>query len=315
MLLDEYAIIPDVFDPRSYASPELADAFLTSLRRPLTEEAVVANLRNGEWLNVVAGNLAGYSQRAKGLVADLIKLKRLMPRPIAMAGVCGTSLDWSNEAVASNHTEPLTGIVAPQDIVGQIKWLKGPIETVDRLHLAKWWRPGACSVKTPRTIDAYTVVLRPVLRHANSVMLIDPYLDPGEHRYAGVVQILEALMGRAPSPLIEIHRVVSWGSGRDRTPRDQSFWEGRFATLSRSLKDMRLKANVHVWDDFHDRFLLTNHVGVSMTNGFDTDGDPKASMVWNRMDRSASDDVQREFDPGAGRHKLWFDFSIGLAPS
>lgn len=311
MLLDEYAIIPDVFDPRSYSSPELAAVLITSLRKPLTEDGVVANLRNGEWLNMINGSLPDYHQRAKGLIADLVKLKRVMLRPIAQAGICETSLDWCKEALASNEAEPLTGIVVSQDLVGQIKWLKGPIQTIDLLHTAGWWRPGAFSLKTPRTIDAYVNVLHPALRHANSVMLIDPYLDPSEARYAGVAQILGSMAGRAPSPLIEIHRVVSWGSGGGRKPRDKTFLEGRFAQLSHALNGMGLKAQVHIWDDFHDRFLLTNHVGVSMTNGFDTTGDPGASMLWNRMDRHASDDVQREFDPGAGRHKHWFDFSIG----
>jgi hypothetical protein len=313
MLLDEYAIIPDVFDPRSYSSPELAAAFITILRRPLTEDGIVANLRNGEWLDLINGRLPDYHQRAKGLIADLVKLKRVMPRPIAQAGTCETSLDWCKEAIASNMTEPLTGIVVPQALTGDIKWLKGPIEAIDRLSMTGWWRPGAFSLKSPRTIDAYVDVLHSALRHANSVMLIDPYLDPSEPRSAGVAQILGTMVGRAPSPLIEIHRVVSWGSGGDRKPRDKSFLEGRFAPLSHALSGMGLKAHVHIWDNFHDRFLLTNHVGVSMTNGFDSDGDPKASMVWNRMDRHSSDDVQREFDPGAGRHKQWFDFPIGLA--
>lgn len=311
MLLDEYAIIPEVFDPNSYEPPELAGILLTSLRRPLTEEGIVANLRDGEWLTLVNGNLGGYHQRARNLIAELVKLKRIKPRPAALPGTCATSLEWCNEALGCHEVEPLTGIVAPQNSAGDIKYLKGPIQTIDRLHLAGWWRPGTCSIRTDRAIDAYKAVLRPALRHANVVMLIDPYLDPWEHRYAGVADVLALAAGRVLSPLIEIHRVVSSGSGRDRTPQEQPFWEGRFAPLSAALKAMGIKAVVYIWDDFHDRFLLTNHIGVSMTNGFDTDGDPKARMVWNRLDRAAADDVQREFDPGSGMHKKLFDFPIG----
>lgn len=311
MLLDEYAIIPDVFDPRSYNPPELAGILLTSLRRPLTEEAIVANLRNGEWLELVNRNLAEYHQRAKGLIADLIKLNRIMARPPTQPGACETALGWCKEALDANLAEPMTGVVAPQALAGDIKRLKGPVETIDRLHLAGWWRPGVCSIRTERAVAAYSDVLRPVLRHANSVMLIDPHFDPGVQRYSGVPQLLGPMVGRRPAPIIEFHRVVSGGPVGDFRPRDKAYWEDRFSPLSKDFKGMGLKGTVFVWDDFHDRFLLTNHVGISMSNGFDTDGDPKARMVWNRMGRAAADDVQREFDPGSGMHKKQFDFTIG----
>lgn len=48
-----------------------------------------------------------------------------------------------------------------------------------------------------------------------------------------------------------------------------------------------------------------------MTNGLDTEGDSKARVVWNRLDRATAGDVQREFDPGRGMHRKLFDFPIG----
>ncbi len=316
MLLDEYAIIPDIFDERSYDPPLLLGILLTSIRRTLMEEAVVANLRNGEWLELVNNNLSNYHQRAKGLITDLIKQNRFIPRSSSQPEPCGTALEWCKEALCANAEKPLTGVVAPQNLAGDIKHLKGPIETIDHLHLAGWWRPGVCSIRTERTVNAYLNVLGPVLQHARSVMFIDPHLDPGldtppHGRYASVTKILGVMSGQVPPPLIEIHRVISWGAGQQRSPQDKAFWEGRFASLSNNLKGMGLKARVFIWDDFHDRFLLTNHVGVSMSNGFDCDGNPNATMVWNRMGKAISDEVQREFDPASGKHKKQFDFTIG----
>lgn len=46
-----------------------------------------------------------------------------------------------------------------------------------------------------------------------------------------------------------------------------------------------------------------NHIRVSIINGLDTEADPRPSMIWSRLDRSAADDAQREFHPGSDMHR------------
>jgi hypothetical protein len=65
-----------------------------------------------------------------------------------------------------------------------------------------------------------------------------------------------------------------------------------------------MKASVYVWDAFHDRYLITNHVGIVLPYGFDISEDTKEMTTWTRLAPRDRDDVQREFDPASHRHKL-----------
>ena len=79
--------------------------------------------------------------------------------------------------------------------------------------------------------------------------------------------------------------------------------------LGKPLRAAGLQAEVYIWDDFHDRFLISNLVGISLPNGFDTGGAHKLTR-WTRLGRTDRDDVQREFDAGSGRHTLRGKFTI-----
>lgn len=67
---------------------------------------------------------------------------------------------------------------------------------------------------------------------------------------------------------------------------------------------------VFVWDHFHDRYLISNLIGVSLPNGFDATSNVNEKTTWTRLGRDERDDVQREFDPAVGRHRLHGRFSI-----
>ena len=80
--------------------------------------------------------------------------------------------------------------------------------------------------------------------------------------------------------------------------------------LADPLRAAGLQAEVFVWDDFHDRFLVSNLIGISLPNGFDTAQDPNAVTRWTRLGRKDRDDVQREFDVARKRHELQWQFTI-----
>jgi len=79
---------------------------------------------------------------------------------------------------------------------------------------------------------------------------------------------------------------------------------------SGALNKVGLNVEVFIWDDFHDRHLISNLVGVGLQNGFDTTTNPNTLTTWNRLGRSDRDDIQREFDPASNRHFLKHRFTI-----
>jgi hypothetical protein len=71
-----------------------------------------------------------------------------------------------------------------------------------------------------------------------------------------------------------------------------------------------VQATVFVWDDFHDRYLISNLMGISLPNGFDTTRDPNSVTTWTRLGRNERDDIQQEFDEASGHHALRARFTI-----
>ena len=135
-----------------------------------------------------------------------------------------------------------------------------------------------------------------------------------QERYDDIGELIAVAGRRHPSPRIEIHRVCYEGSGPGRRfpMRDEGdYFERRFRDgLSDPLRAADLQAEVFVWDDFHDRYLISNLVGISLPNGFDTDRNPNSATSWTRLSRTDSDDVLREFDPVSRRHTLRANFMI-----
>jgi hypothetical protein len=141
-------------------------------------------------------------------------------------------------------------------------------------------------------------------------MFVDPHLDPSKYHYREFHQLLMVVAGRIPAPVIEIHR-VGYINSDDKRPQEISYWRDCFRPLHEKLSAAGIGARVYFWDDTHDRYLITDIVGVQMSNGFDTTTDPNNRTTWSRLSRGARDDVQREFDPAARRHVLHYTLPIG----
>ena len=179
------------------------------------------------------------------------------------------------------------------------------VARIDRLSSADWWRGRQhCSARLDRTLADYEAHLDPVLRCSNSLMFIDPHLDPTEPRYAGFARLLQRAGNRIPAPVVEIHR---------RVPLDRDL--GKFErqlrdALAAPLRAAGLHARVFMWATatrFHDRYLISNLVGILLPDGFDTG---KGRTTWTRLGSDDRDDIQREFDQGSRRHRLVRSFEL-----
>ena len=155
---------------------------------------------------------------------------------------------------------PLAGVVVTSDPANKFNNV-GLVSAIGNLRNANWWRQRSPSVRLSRTLADYQEHLRLVLRCANSIMFIDPHLDPTQPRYSHFVNLLLAMQGRSPRPLIEIHRVCYVGSGPNRQIIPQAELEQWFEQkLIDPLRDAGLEAQIFVWDDFHDRYLISCYI-------------------------------------------------------
>ena len=204
----------------------------------------------------------------------------------------------------------MDGIITSNDIAAEYS-TNTLVASVEKLSGASWWAGQNQSMRVGRNIEDYLLALNLVLRHANSIMFIDPHIDLVLHRYKDFIFLLQAAGNRLPRPQIEIHRVCYRGSGAKRQILDLDKLEADFSReLNPLIQDFGLAVECYIWDDFHDRYMISNLVGISIPNGFDTTAASNSMTTWTRLGRDDRDDIQREFDPASERHKLRKRFVI-----
>lgn len=309
-LLSEYAVTPDVFDTRFYPHEDVTAARLEHLKEVFLEEGLLRNLRNGEWLDVFRNDDRPWHRRGTELLQKMFNQNRLRLAGAALPTVPSTDVDWCREALASHQIDSMKGVISTAQVADEVGG--NPIlGRIERLTSSPCWTCRSPSVRPVRCLHNYEEQLQLIMRSANSIMLIDPHLDPSQRRYGDVLPLLLLAQDRRPLPLIEIHRVMYVGSNRSRQFVDSVEWENRFRdSWGTDLAAAGLKVEVFIWDDHHDRYLITDLIGIEMGNGYDTTTNPNAITTWSRIDRKDRDDIQREFDPACNRHTLRHQFTV-----
>jgi hypothetical protein len=313
-MLDEYVLVPDIFDPAAYSNAVLIDHLLPHLREPLMQEALVRDLDGGGWSSYCMANAGNLHKYCKEFVRKLDQSNRLSKRPKAGQGNLNTALEWCHEGVCSaNALPPLSGIIAAQATKQDASFItQQQVASIEKLTAATWWRQQgrSPSITLDRKTPDYLAALQRTLAQANSLMFIDPYLDPSIGGYGQFHQLLAPLAQRNPKPKIELHRSFNKGLPQGTLP-DKAFWESAFAGLSAQLKALRLTAEVFIWSEFHDRHLVADVIGITASAGFDVTARPDDTTTWSRMGRNSKDVIQRQFDPAARPASLRWRFSIG----
>lgn len=296
-LLAEYALTPDVFDTTAYSSEEVCGLHLQALKDVLLHEGLVRNLRSGEWARTFDGSSRPWHQRGK----ELLKKLRTQHRTVLADAIQPTSpqtdAEWCLEALGSHASRPLAGVIAT-DATAAPHAGNATVSSVSRLANAPWWAARSPSLRLGRTLAEYQAALTSVLRHANSLIFIDPFIDPTDrHQYGDLIKILASLQARSVKPLIEIHRAAWYGGGNDKRPQVSDVVAALQPSIQALAKSAGISVEVFLWDDIHDRYLITDLVGISLPYGFGTTKAANAQTTWTRLGRNDRDSVQREFDP------------------
>src|SRR5690606_30233327 len=105
-------------------------------------------------------------------------------------------------------------------------------------------------------------------------------------------RLLQLAAHRLPAPTIEVHRICYFDNRdkRDAHP-DGAGWRTMFSPWRATLVAAGLRLEVFIWDDFHDRYVISDLVGISVPYGFDTTSDPNARTTWTRLSRDDREDV------------------------
>ena len=313
-LLADYAITPDVFDVTSYSTSEVCEARLETIREAMLTEGLVRDLRDGAWSALFASDQRSWHRRGQELIKKMTMRGRLVGYGPALPDPPADDRAWCAEALATADTRSFVGGVITTSAVKDAWSTDRRVERIEKLPSARWWVSRGSSVRLKRTVEDYAEHLDLVLRCSNSTMFIDPFLDPSERRYRDFASPLVRAGGRTPAPRIEVHRACYEGSGPARRfpiREDPAHFKRLFReALAVPLHDNGLHVDVFIWNDFHDRYLISNLIGISLSNGFDVSGDPGERTTWTRLRQNDRDSVQRDFDSASGRHELVDRFTV-----
>lgn len=297
-LLAEYALTPDVFDTTAYSSEEVCGLHLQTLKDVLLNEGLVRNLRGGDWARTFDDSSRPWHRRGKELLKKLLVQRRTVLADATQPRSPQTDAEWCLEALGSHASQPLAGVIAT-DATAAPHTGNATVSSVSRLTNAPWWVARSPSLRVSRTLAAYQAALTSVLRHANSLIFIDPFIDPTDrHQYGDLITILASIEGRSVKPLVEIHRAARYGGGNDGRPQVSEVVDALQPAIQAVAKRAGISVEVFLWDNIHDRYLITDLIGISLPYGFGTTNDPNArTTTWTRLGRDDRDSVQREFDP------------------
>lgn len=302
-MLNEIALTPDVFDGSLYSSQEACSIHLRYIREPLLSEVLVRNLGKGGWSNYIASTTDRWHLTGKELFKKLATQNRL--RTFDLAGKTEPKSDdqWCEEAIASSGMENLEVILTTDAISASHKECT-LVHSVEKATNSKWWQGRSPSRIVPRNIDQYQNVLKLVLSNANSLIFVDPHLDPSQPRYSNFIRLLLGAK-RNPPAVLEVHRACYEGSGPNRqifTGARQAELVERFRKNWRApLEQAGIKVSVSVWPDLHDRALISNLIGMRVSNGFDESNDASETVTFSRLGREDSEKVQRDVDPAVNK--------------
>lgn len=306
-MIDEFALTPDVFLSEGYSNPAYIDMRLPDLRAALLAEGtLVRNLGNGAFSKYCPS----LGRSTAELFRKLQSRNRLRPFPLRTKLDEGMPASWCVEALATHDVTPLTGIITSHTVKAAHERVL-TVAAVEELSTTDWWRRRRTSFSPERNIASYLEHMGLLLDQANSFMLVDPNLDPSQRNYRDFHELLVPLAKRDPVPAVEIHRAFCSGDGPARTFPSEGEWRRRFESLHMQLAGMGISARVFFWQDFHERWLITDIAGYQVDQGFDTTTAPNSRNPFARIDSVTREAQQRRWDPASRPTELKFSFDIG----
>lgn len=294
-LLPEFALTLDIFDESLLAEDATVGVTIVELLKGLCRFGLVADLNKNQWSRHLqeqriprlhAASLASTRDKIVRHLERLAAHGRLVRHPQRLRGI-PTDREWLDIALQSHASIPLHGIV-----VGPALWTcytgsDSRVVDVASILDSVIWECCGTSIELRKCEADYRRVLTPLLRHASSLTLVDPYLSL-QPRFLSTVQMCAELLGqRWGSRLvgrIHIHagdpRPTSWGG----TVRPPDWDDQRRQALTNRLDDwenaIRViqaqyphRFRIFLWanrdETMHDRYLLTNQCGVAVPAGLD----------------------------------------------
>ena len=232
------------------------------------------------------------------LIACLKVLKdrnRLVRHPRAGEQAPSQGADWLKLAMRSHEEIPFHGIILDKKLVESCGLTDSALMEISRALDSSQWRTRRRSLTLKKHEADYRKQLAPILRHARTLTLVDPYFNTHELRFLKTIRLCSELMGRRSRLPLRQGRIHIHADTKRQKPETSSLeehldsWENEFRGLN-SKHGHWFK--VFLWtswtspsETLHDRFILTDQCGISIPGGLDCRPSSEANdTVWSLLD-------------------------------
>ena len=292
-MLSEFAILPDVMIAHNYEHPDLAKLCLRSLFNSLEKDGVVRDL-SSNWRNELIRSPNHLHPVARELMEFLVKHGRITPDVVSSVDKKNSIEEWLALAVNSHEKLPLDAIVAKS-----AKTVKSaPIVDVTELNGPDWSKKlNTESLHVACSLGGYTNALRKIARLSKQMIIIDPYLYPNS--YTGNYKQFPDLLVKFATQNKYLHFDIHVKEQKNERVDVDSFMT--------SLKKSNWKGELRlfVWSQLHDRFILSNLIGLAMPKGLEILGRKETPRIWTRLSENHRKKIAEEHDPNLQRNKIF----------
>ena len=171
-MLDEYVLVPDIFDPAAYSNPAFIEMCLPHLKEPLLREALVRDLCDGGWSRYCNENAGTLHRLCKEVLRKLESGNRLRRFPRKGDTAPARAVDWCREGLRAHAIDAVTGIIAGH--ATKQDFPDSEVASIESLTSVLWWQRRSPSITLDRKTVSYLSLLRRVLLQANSLMFDRP---------------------------------------------------------------------------------------------------------------------------------------------
>lgn len=288
-MLHHFAITPEAFEPEAINEMTPAGVVLIELLRGMAENGLLADWHAGEWMTHVRRSQdhkdlpASVRDRIESCLSVLHNRNRLVRHSAGSADFDGDDfrwLHWSIERHRFDENNPLSGVFSSDDYIELSELENDILIQLSPALDADCWTGRQRSVRFTKTESELRMHLTPIVRYAQKVTLIDPYISCREDRFFEMVQHCADLLGKRDghrySGTVHIHAgdPESLGPPEYHESKDDRLnrWERALEPVARHTGH---SFRVLLWKrkpggkTFHDRYIITDQCGIDAPGGLD----------------------------------------------
>lgn len=289
-MLYQFAITPEVFEYASIKEMSPPGIVLEELLRGICDNGLLADIHAGQWLAAVRKNQLARElpselrDSIESLLNVLYSRNRIIRYPLGSAKFQDDDYRWLRWSLERHNADSLTGVFTTDAMIELSELQNTLLVRISKALSSNCWLGRKRSLSFTKVASNLQQHLAPIVRYANKVSLIDPYMNCREDRFLNTVQHCANLLGRNDGKqnlgIIHIHAGDPLNTGLAEH-RESS--QDRLKRWSIALRQMaqqwghtfrvflwgKQKTSLGLGRVFHDRYIITDQVGISTPSGLD----------------------------------------------